>query len=324
MEPTPTLLRRLYVDMVRSRTFEETVIALVGEGRVPGSWLSGIGQEGTIGALGQLRPDDLVTYSHRGAYAFLSRGCDPKRLLAELLGKVDGYCRGKGGRHLADVEHGIFGKSGTIGGHAPIAAGLATAIQIRGGDQVVLSIFGEGTSNRGNVHEAMNLAAVRKLPVVWICENNGYAGSSPASAILAVERVEEMGAAYGMPSERVDGNDVFAVLDAVRPAIRRAREGAGPSLVELTTYRVRPFGESWDDDRDRAEVEEWRARDPLERFRRRLLEIGVLDPDSIAAIAAEARREMESARSFAEASPFPAPEEAFEDLWAGEEDRCER
>jgi pyruvate dehydrogenase E1 component alpha subunit len=317
LDPSAATLSTLYTDMVRSRTFEETAIVLVEEGAIPGSWMSGIGQEGTVGAVGQLRPDDYLTYTHRGAYCFLSRGSDPKRLLAELLGKRTGFCRGKGGRHVADVEQRIFGKSGSIGGHAPIAVGMATAIQIRGEDRIVLSLFGEGTSNRGTTHESMNTAAIWKLPVVWLCENNAYAGSSPAAAILAVEDVADLGVAYGMPHTTVDGNDVLAVFDAVRPAIRRARAGEGPSVVELKTYRIRPFAESWGPDRrDPEEIERWKRRDPIRAFRRRLLELGILTEAQVKTIADEARREMEAARAFAEESPFPDPHEAYEDLYA--------
>jgi pyruvate dehydrogenase E1 component alpha subunit len=309
-------LTKMYSDMVRSRAFEETAIALAEAGEIPGSWMSGIGQEGTVGAVGQLRRDDYLTYTHRGAYCFLSRGSDPRRLLAELLGRRTGYCRGKGGRHLADVEHGIFGKSGSIGGHAPIAAGLATAVQIRGGDQVVLSLFGEGASNRGTTHTSMNMAALWKLPVVWLCENNGYAGSSPAEAILAVTDVAEMGSAYGMPHTAADGNDVIRVIEAVQPAILRARMGEGPSLVELKTYRIRPFAEGWGSElRDPEEIEDWKKRDPIRLFRRWLLSQGVLTEVQTQEIENGARREMEAARAFALESPFPDPEEAFEDLY---------
>jgi pyruvate dehydrogenase E1 component alpha subunit len=306
----------LYRLMVRSRAFEEMAIAQASEGRIPGSWMSGIGQEGTVGAVGQLRPDDLITYTHRGAYCFLCRNCDPGRLMAELLGKRTGYCKGKGGRHIADLEHGVLGKSGTIGGHAPIAVGLATAIQIRGGDQVVMSLFGEGASNRGTTHSSMNMAAVWKLPVVWVCENNGYCGSAPAPTYTAVTDIADMAAAYGMPGESVDGNDVPAVFDAADRAIRRARSGAGPSLIELKTYRVRAFVEGGTDLRDPEEIETWKRRDPLEAFRRRLLDRGVLTDRLATSIEAEARKEMQAALVFAEESPFPEPEEAFEDLYA--------
>lgn len=316
MEPTPTTQLELYTLMVRSRAFEETAGALVASGDMPGSWLSGIGQEGTLGAIHQLHPDDYLTYSHRGAYGFIGRGSDPGRLLAELLGKRTGYAKGKGGRHIADVEHGIFGKSGTIGGHFPLAIGMATAVQIRGGNQVVVSIFGEGTTNRGTTHSCMNTAAVWGLPVVWVCENNGYVGNVPAPVYTAITDIADMAASYGMPGEIVDGNDVLAVHEAAERAIARARAGRGPSLLELKTYRMRPFGESSTDVRDPAEAAAWQDRDPIEGFGNALIDSGVLTAAAAEAIGEAALDEMKAARTFAEESPFPEPAEAFEDLYS--------
>lgn len=316
MEHSAEQMVRLYTDMVRSRTFEELVISLVPQGKIPSTWMSGIGQEGIVGAVGQLRRDDYITYTHRGAYCFICRGMDPGKLLAELYGKGTGYCKGKGGRHIADLEHGVFGKSGTIGGHAPIAVGLATAVQIRGGDQIVMSFFGDGASNRGTTHESMNMAAVWKLPIVWVCENNSYAGLGPTSMSTAVTDIADIAASYGMPGESVDGNDVLSVFEATQHAVGRVRAGEGPSLIELKTYRVRPFAEGVVDSRDPQEVEAWKRRDPIKGFRRRLLEEGILSEELAAGIQEEAEREMQVAQTFAEESPFPEPEEAFEDLYA--------
>jgi len=316
VETTTAEKRELFTSMVRSRTFEETASALAADGKFPGSWLSGIGQEGTLGVIGQLRRDDYLTYTHRGAYGFIGMGSDPKRLLAELCGKRTGYAKGKGGRHIADMEHGLLGKSGTIGGHAPIAVGVATAIQIRGGDQVVVSLFGEGTSNRGTTHSSMNTAAVWDLPVVWVCENNGYMGNVPAAVYTAVPDVADLAAGYGMPGEVVDGNDVLEVHEAAHRAITRARDGQGPSLLELKTYRLRPFGEGGADLRDSQEIAAWREQDPIERFRRRLVDTSVLSDAEARSIGEAADREMKAARAFAEESPFPDPEEAFVDLFA--------
>jgi TPP-dependent pyruvate/acetoin dehydrogenase alpha subunit len=262
---------------------------------------------------------DYLTYTHRGAYYFICRGSDPGRILAELYGKRTGYCRGKGGRHLADTAHKIFGKSGTIGGHAPLAVGMATAVQIRGEDAVVMSFFGDGASNRGTTHESMNLSAVWKLPVVWVCENNGWAGMTPASLTTAVTDIAKLAGSYAMPGRSVDGNDVLAVYEATCQAVARAREGNGPSLVELKTYRIREFAEAGPFPtgyRDPAEIEAWRRRDPIERFRGELLGRGVLTKGMVEEIAREAAAEMQSAREFAEESEFPAPEDAFTDLYA--------
>jgi TPP-dependent pyruvate/acetoin dehydrogenase alpha subunit len=316
VEPSPKTLLKLYTYMVRSRAFEEMAISQVYAGKIPSSWMSGIGQEGIVGVVGQLRPDDYITYTHRGAYCFICRGMDPRALLAELFGKKTGCCKGKGGRHIADVEHGVFGKSGTIGGHAPIAVGLATAVQIRGGDQVVVSFFGDGASSRGTTHECMNMAALWKLPIIWVCENNGYAGLSPNSVTAAMSNIADLAASYGMPGATVDGNDVLAVFEGAQQAIDRARAGDGPSLIELKTYRVRPFAEGAVEGRDPSEIEAWKCRDPIDAFRQRLLDQGVLTEEAAARIQEEAQQEMEAARAFADESPFPEPDEAFEDLYA--------
>jgi len=179
-----------------------------------------------------------------------------------------------------------------------------------------MSLFGEGASNRGTTHSSMNMAAIWDLPVVWVCENNGYCGGVPASEYTATTDIAEIAAAYGMPGATVDGNDVLAVYDAASEAVQRARSGGGPSLIELKTYRIRPFSEAANDARDEREIEEWRRRDPIEEFRVRLLEQGFLTEDLVASIAAGAQAEMAAARDFAEQSPFPDPAEAFEDLYA--------
>jgi TPP-dependent pyruvate/acetoin dehydrogenase alpha subunit len=319
MELSREKLLLIYRNMVRSRAFEELVIELMPQWKIPASWMSGIGQEGVVGALSALLEGDYLTYTHRGAYYFICRGSDPGRILAELYGKQTGYCRGKGGRHLADTAHKIFGKSGTIGGHAPLAVGMATAVQIRGEDAVVMSFFGDGASNRGTTHESMNLSAVWKLPVVWVCENNGWAGMTPASLTTAVTDIAKLAGSYAMPGRSVDGNDVLAVYEATCQAVARAREGNGPSLVELKTYRIREFAEAGPFPtgyRDPAEIEAWRRRDPIERFRGELLGRGVLTEGMVEEIAREAAAEMQSAREFAEESEFPAPEDAFTDLYA--------
>lgn len=316
MDPSPAEQVELYTLMVRSRAFEEAAVALAATGSIPGSWLSGIGQEGTLGAISRLRPDDYLTYTHRGAYGFIGRGSDPKRLLAELLGKRTGYAKGKGGRHIADLEHGILGKSGTIGGHAPLAIGAATAIQIRGGDQVVMSVFGEGTSNRGTTHSSMTAAAVWGLAVVWVCENNGYMGNVPARQYTAVTDIADTAAAYGMPGEVVDGNDVLAVREAAQWALTRARAGQGPSLLELKTFRLRAFGEGWRELRDPAEIAAWQEQDPILRLQRRLSASGHLTDTAARAIEAAAREEMARAADFARESPYPDPADALEDLYA--------
>jgi len=319
MELSRQQLLEIYRDMVRSRAFDELVISLIAEWKIPASWMSGIGQEGIAGALSTLLEGDYVTYTHRGAYYFVCRGSDLGRILAELYGKRTGYCGGKGGRHLADTEHKLFGKSGTIGGHAPIAVGLATAVQIRGEDAVVMSFFGEGASNRGTTHESMNMASVWGLPVVWVCENNGYAGTTPISLSTAAANISDLAGSYSIPGRTVDGNDVLAVYEATHEAVTRARSGGGPSLIELKTYRIREFSESAyfpTGFRDPQELEAWGQRDPIDQFQTTLLDRGVLTDELIGEIRQKAEAEMRAAREFAEESEFPTAEDAFTDLYA--------
>jgi len=319
MELTPVQLLEIYRNMVRSRAFEELVIELMPQWKIPASWMSGVGQEGIVGALSTLAERDYVTYTHRGAYYFICRGSDPGRLLAELYGKRTGYCGGKGGRHIADTANKLFGKSGTIGGHAPLAVGMATAAQIRGDAAVVMSFFGDGASNRGTTHESMNLSALWKLPVVWVCENNAWAGMTPVSLGTAVADIADMAGSYAIPGRSVDGNDVLAVYQATDEAVARARAGEGPSLIELKTYRIREFAEAGPFPtgfRDPLEIEAWQRRDPIDRFRSQLLERGVLTEGLVEEIAREAEAEMRAAEKFAEESEFPEPEDAFTDLYA--------
>jgi TPP-dependent pyruvate/acetoin dehydrogenase alpha subunit len=319
MEPSGEQLLEIYRNMVRSRVFEELVIELMPQWKIPASWMSGIGQEGIVGALSTLRENDYVTYTHRGAYYFIARGSDPGRILAELYGKRTGYCGGKGGRHLADTEHKIFGKSGTIGGHAPLAVGMATAVQIQKQDAVVMSFFGDGASNRGTTHESMNLSALWKLPVVWVCENNAWAGMTPVAQGTAVTDIADMAGSYAIPGRSVDGNDVLAVYHATQEAVDRARAGQGPSLLELKTYRIREFAEAGPFPtgfRDPQEIEAWRRRDPIDLFRSELRERGVLNDGLVEKIAREAEAEMRAAEKFAEESEFPTPDDAFTDLYA--------
>jgi pyruvate dehydrogenase E1 component alpha subunit len=285
-------------------------------GKIPSSWMSGKGQEGIIGALEQLRTEDYLTYTHRGAYGFIARGSDPGRLLAELFGKVDGYCQGKGGRHIADLSHGIYGKSGTIGAHATLAVGMGMAAQIRGSDQVVLSIFGDGTSNRGTTHSSITSSVVNKLPIVWLCENNGYAGAMQSNDFNPFESMDRLAEAYGMPGVSIDGNDVVKVYEQANIAIERARTGQGPALIELHTYRVEPFAFGWPDSRDVAEIEPWFEKDPLKLFEKLLLDEGVLTQEAQTSISEAISEEMNAALDFAEASEFPIPADAFKDLYA--------
>jgi TPP-dependent pyruvate/acetoin dehydrogenase alpha subunit len=307
---------QLFRLMSRSRAFEELAKLQVLAGNIRSSWMSGKGQEGIIGALAQLHQDDYLTYTHRGAYAFIARGSDPARLLAELFGRVDGYCKGKGGRHIADLSHGIYGKSGTIGAHATLAVGMGIAAQIRNSKQVVLSVFGDGTANRGTTHSSMAASVVKKLPVVWLCENNNYAGAMNGKDYNPFESMDVLAEAYGMPGFSIDGNDVLEVYARAAAAIARARAGMGPSLIELNTYRVEPFAIGMPESRDEDELALWTDRDPLVAFRELLLESGILTESMLNDLQQEIDDEMNAALAFAEASDYPQPDDAFEDLYS--------
>jgi TPP-dependent pyruvate/acetoin dehydrogenase alpha subunit len=307
---------QLFHLMSRSRAFEELAKLQVLAGNIRSSWMSGKGQEGIIGALAQLHQDDYLTYTHRGAYAFIARGSDPARLLAELFGRVDGYCKGKGGRHIADLSHGIYGKSGTIGAHATLAVGMGIAAQIRNSKQVVLSVFGDGTANRGTTHSSMAASVVKKLPVVWLCENNNYAGAMNRKDYNPFESMDGLAEAYGMPGFSIDGNNVLEVYARADAAIARARAGMGPSLIELNTYRVEPFAIGMPESRDEDELALWTDRDPLVAFRELLLESGILTESMLNDLQQEIDDEMNAALAFAEASDYPQPDDAFEDLYS--------
>jgi TPP-dependent pyruvate/acetoin dehydrogenase alpha subunit len=239
-------------------------------------------------------------------------------MMAELFGKKTGYCKGKGGSmHIANFDKGILGASGVIGAAVEIATGAALSAKMRKTSQVAVCFFGDGASNRGPFHEAFNMAAIWKLPVIYVCENNLYAISERSSEYCASENIADRAVAYNMPGVIVDGNDVIEVYNAVGEAVERARKGGGPTLVECKTYRWRGHFEGEGVEvRPREEIEEWRSRCPIKRFRSELLETGVLTEDLANRLEEEARSKIEEAMDFAKESPFPAPEEAEEDLFA--------
>lgn len=301
------------------RAFEERVDRLFVEARIHGTTHLCIGQEAVpVGACAAVRPTDLASGSHRGHGLALAKGLDVKRLMAELLGRRDGYCQGKGGtQHVASLEHGFLGTNGITGGGIPVATGAALAARLRRTGQVVLSFFGDGASNQGTFHESLNMAAVWRLPIVYVCENNLYAMSTPLHEATAVERIAARAAAYGMPGETVDGNDVLEVREAVRRAAERARSGGGPTLLECTTYRH--LGHSKSDEREyrtREEEQCWLALDPILRSERRLEGQGELSPEALVALEEQVAAEIDAAVAFAEASPPLDPSLAAEGVYA--------
>ncbi len=275
------------------------------------------GQEAVAtGACAALEPGDFVFTTHRGQAAQIARGLDPRRVLAELYCRRSGYNGGKS-YHVTDVTRGVIGMGGVVAAQIPIAGGMALAQQLRGTDRVSLAFFGDGASNEGAFHEAANLAAMWTLPLILLCENNGYCITQPISAAVKAPSIASRGAAYGLPSALVDGNDVFAVRDAVATAVARARRGGGATLIEARTVRV--AGHLCHDRqtyRAADELEAAKADCPIERLRRALETSGTLDPESYARLDAEVSAQVAAAVAYARASPFPEPQAAFEDLWA--------
>jgi pyruvate dehydrogenase E1 component alpha subunit len=278
-----------------------------------------IGQEASAtGSCLALRADDAITSTHRGHGHCIAKGADLTRMMAELLAKETGYCRGRGGSmHIADVATGNLGANGIVAGGIPIAAGAALAYQLRGEDRVVACFFGDGAANEGAFHEAVNLAAIWKLPVVFICENNKYGMSFSTEKSFAIENIADRSAGYGIPGVTCDGNDVVAVFETVDAAVRRARAGEGPTLVENVTYRWK--GHSKSDKnlyRTREEIAEWRDKDPILRFEEHVRESGLLSDEEITAARSQAMEDMRAAVRAANSAPDADPSDLLDAVFA--------
>jgi 2-oxoisovalerate dehydrogenase E1 component len=311
LELPPAELERLYVDMVRIRRFEERVVELFQAGLVKGTAHSYAGEEAiAVGACAHLRKDDYVASYHRGHGHCIAKGARTNRMMAELMGRATGYCQGLGGSmHVADLERNILGANGIVGAAMPLSVGAGLAIRLRGGDQVVIAFFGDGANNQGIFHESLNLATVWRLPVLFVCENNQYALSTSYKHTTAVDSVATRAAAYGIPGVRIDGNDVLAVHDAIGLAVRRARNGLGPSLIEALTWRwgQHSMRANLPDPRSADDMAAWIARDPIQQFGELLSAREVFTGAELAARDAAAREEIDDAVAFAEASPEPEP-----------------
>jgi TPP-dependent pyruvate/acetoin dehydrogenase alpha subunit len=303
------MLLRLYTDMLRIRRFEETAMYHSTTGDLYGALHVCIGEEAVpVGVCSALRRDDFIVSTHRGHGHSLAKGARMDRMFAELFGRVDGYCRGKGGsQHIADFSVGMLGANGIVGSSFGIAAGAALMARRRGSDQVAVAFFGDGASSRGTFHEVMNMAALWRLPVVFLCEHNEYAQWVHARDNIAATDIAAFAAPYGVPGQTVDGNDVRAVHFAMRTAVDRARRGEGPTLLECKTQRY--YGHTTSDMqvyRSREDVRALRARtDPIPRFAAELTAAGVLHTARQAAIAEAVDAELRAAVAFALASPFP-------------------
>lgn len=309
-----------YRKMQLIRTFDSLLPELYTKGLVRGSTHAAIGQEAVaVGACVALAPNDQITSTHRGHGHAIAKGADVRRMMAELLGRVDGYCRGRGGSmHIADFSIGMLGANGIVGGGFGIAGGAALSAQVLGTGRVVLCFFGEGAINQGAFHEVANMAGIWRLPLVLLCENNRWAMSAEVERMTAGGDLARRADAYGFPGERVDGMDVGAVREVVARAAERARAGKGPSLVVADCYR---FGGHFSGDlmryRDSDAAASWIDRDPIALLRARLLQEGLANDDQLDAIGASCEREVLDALEWAKESPLPMPESVADDLYAG-------
>ncbi|ASR34855.1 pyruvate dehydrogenase (acetyl-transferring) E1 component subunit alpha [Prauserella marina] len=315
-----SLARETLRTMWTIRRFEEAVDDLFARGLMHGTMHLSIGQEAVpAGACLALADGDYITSTHRGHGHCIAKGARLDAMMAELLAKETGYCRGRGGSmHIADVATGNLGANGIVAGGVPIASGAGLAVKLRGGQQVVLSFFGDGAVNEGAWHEGVNLAAIWDLPVVFVCENNHYGMSMSAKRAAKVDRLGDRAAAYGIPGVTVDGNDPQEVFDAVSAAVARARAGDGPSLVEAMTYRWK--GHSKSDKnlyRTREEIESWRERDPIVRFERAAITAGALSEEDAAECRDEARDRVRAAIRTANAAPDASAASLTDAVYAG-------
>ncbi len=305
--------------MLLSRYFDEKVNDLYAEGQVHGTAHFYVGQESVaVGAISALKEGDVITSTHRGHGHAIAFGLDVDRMAAELLGQATGYCHGKGGSmHIADVKAGMLGANGIVGGSMGIVCGAGWAFKRRGQDHAALCFFGEGAANEGIFHETLNMAAIWKLPVVFVCENNQYGMSMSVKKATAVENISDRAAAYGMPGITVSGSDLDEVNEATLAALERARAGGGPTLLEAITYRY--LGHSKSDAnlyRTREEISSWRKKDPLERFAAVLEDEGSLQEGEWKELEAQVKDQIEEAFERAAREPDPKPESALEDVYA--------
>jgi TPP-dependent pyruvate/acetoin dehydrogenase alpha subunit len=317
---SPDKQRAMLRQMLTIRRFEERASADYLAGKIYGVVHCYIGEEAVaVGVCSALERGDRIISTHRGHGHCIAKGADLDRMMAELYGRQAGYCKGKGGSmHIADFGIGMLGANGIVAGGIAIVTGAGLAAQMEGKGGVAVSFFGDGASNAGPFHECLNIAAAWKLPMLYICENNQWAAQTPAAATHALSDVAARAAGYGIPGVVVDGNDIFAVYQAASRAVERARAGEGPTLIECKTYRWRAHTErkGQPDPRDKAEVEAWKGKDPIARLERQLKEQGDLSDAALQSMEREVMTVLERAVAFAEASPFPTPEQATDDVFS--------
>lgn len=308
----------MYERMRLIREFEDRVHELFGEGKLPGFVHLYAGEEAiAVGVCAQLTDDDYITSTHRGHGHCIAKGVDVNSMMAELYGKATGACKGKGGSmHIADVDKGMMGANGIVGGGGPLSCGPALTAKTLGQDNVTICFFGDGAAEQGTMHESMNLASIWNLPVVFVCENNGFAESTPVEYHASVKDIADRATAYNMPGLSVDGTDIFAVAEAVDEAVQRARQGQGPSLVECKAFRYYGHFEgdamAYYTDEMR---EEFRERDPIDKFRQNVLERELVSEDELDEIDEKVKNAIDEAVEFAEESPMPDAEELTTDVY---------
>ena len=305
--------------MCEIRYFEEKAEDLYIRGLVHGTMHLSIGMEaGSVGSIATLRPEDLIIHHHRGHGHTIAKGADLTIMMAEFLGRETGYCRGRGGSmHIADIPGGNLGATGVVGGGIPTAVGIGLALQMHRSEQILLSYFGDGATNEGEFHESLNMASTWKLPVVFICDNNQYGMSMHMSKVMNIKKISERAASYGIPGVTVDGNDVLAVYEAVLAADERARSGQGPSLVDCLTYRWRGHSKS---DRNlyrtAQEIEEWKHKCPIRRFKKVLVDAAIMTNDEVEGIDQAAKTAVDRAAEEALTFPEPSPENMEDEVYA--------
>jgi acetoin:2,6-dichlorophenolindophenol oxidoreductase subunit alpha len=315
----PEKLKWMLEKMCQTRYFEEKAEELYTRGLVHGTMHLSIGMEASpIGSISALEQEDIIIHHHRGHGHTIAKGADIVIMMGEFLGKESGYCRGRGGSmHIADVPDGNMGATGIVGGGIPLAVGIGLALQMRGSKQVLLSFFGDGSTNEGAFHEALNLASIWKLPIVFICDNNKYGMSMDFRRSMNIEYISTRAGSYGIPGISVDGNDVLMVHQAVAQAVERARSGQGPSLIENVSYRWRGHSKS---DRNlyrtQEEIKEWMERCPIKRFKQLLLAAEVLTEDELEEIDLASKHTIDTAAEQAILMPEPSPENMEDEVYA--------
>jgi pyruvate dehydrogenase E1 component alpha subunit len=319
VSPDAAPLEELLLRMWQIRWFELRAMELFEEKLIRGSVHPYIGMEAiAVGVCAALEKNDYITSTHRGHGHCVAKGLDLKLMMAEIIGREDGYCRGRGGSmHITAIDEGMLGADAIVAGSSAIAVGAAHGLRLKGHDGVIVCFFGDGASNQGILHEACNLGAVLAAPVVFVCENNQWAISTPAAASTRIDNIADRAAGYGFPGVIVDGNDVLAVRDVTATAVARARAGDGPTLLEAKSYRITAHSAATKTDlRPPDELDAWRARDPILSFSRYLNTEAGVAAERLEQIEEEARADVETAVEFALASPRPEPESALEDVYA--------